>query len=79
MNERYTTDKKAGGTSRRSAAKAKPKAGAGSSVTTVKKTKKPVSRAEKRQKNKEQRNKDYENERKYGDPKTKKFKTLKKL
>lgn len=80
MNERYTTDAKAGGSSRKSAASAKPKSSAASSVVMGSKKKKaPQTKNDKRAAKREQRNKEYEAERKYGDPPTKKFKIAKKL
>lgn len=78
MNERYTTDKKAGGKSRKSAASAKPKSKAASSVVKGGK-KKTVSKVDKRAKKREARDKEYQAERKYGDPPTKRFKRLKKI
>lgn len=77
MNERYTLDKK-GGKSRKSAASSRPKSKAASSVVKGSK-KKTMTRQEKRAKKKELRDKEYQAERKYGDPPTKRFKRLKRL
>lgn len=80
MNERYTTEAKAGGHTRKSAASAKPKANAAASVVMGTKKKKPSKskpQLSKREKKREERNKQYEAERKYGDPPTRKFKILK--
>lgn len=82
MNERYTTDKKRSGNTRRSASSAKPKSAAASSVVTGMKTKKPGKNnkaMDKRSKRREERNKQYEAEKQYGDPPTKKFKIVKRL
>ena len=79
MNERYTTDKKVGGVSRKSASSAKPKAKVSSGVTTVKKTAKTPTRQERKSKRRQTREQQYADERKYGDPKTKKFKIVRRL
>lgn len=80
MNERYTTDTKAGGKSRKSAASAKPKsAAAGSVVQGVKSKKTKKAASDNRSKRKEQREKEYQAEQRYGDPPWKKFKIMKKL
>ena len=79
LNERYTTDLKKGGKSRKSAASAKPKSAAAASVVKASKKKKPVSKAEQRAKKRDAKNKEFEAERAYGDPPTKKFKIMKRL
>lgn len=80
MNERYTTELKSGGHSRKSASSAKPKSSAASSVVIGSKKKKgPKTKAEKREKKREERNRQYEAEQRYGDPPTKKFKIYKRL
>lgn len=79
MNERYTTDKYSGGKSRKSAASAKPKSKAASSVVMGSKKKKPATRSEKRDQKRQARDKEYRAERQYGDPPTARFKRLKKL
>lgn len=80
MNERYTQDRKGG--SRKSAASAKPKSAAASSVTTgVKKSKKSTgsAKANQRAQRRAERDKQAAAERKYGDPPTKSFKRLRKI
>lgn len=79
MNERYTTEAKAGGHTRKSAASAKPKSNAAASVVMGTKKKKSPKKPQKTKRDikREQRNKQYEAEKKYGDPPTRKFKILK--
>lgn len=80
MNERYTTDAKAGGSSRKSAASAKPKSSAASSVVVGAKTKKKNKTAGSNKSTKRQeRERQYRQEQKYGDPPWKKFKIMKRI
>lgn len=83
MNERYTTEAKAGGASRRSASSAKPKSSAAASVVMGTKKKKPAKGKKapltKREQKRKERDKQYEAEKRYGDPPTKKFKICKRL
>lgn len=85
MNERYTTEAKAGGHTRKSAASAKPKSNAAASVVIGAPKKKAAkgkgSKAPqtKREKKREERNRQYEAEKKYGDPPTRQFKIVKRL
>ncbi len=84
MNERYTTEAKAGGVSRKSASSAKPKTAAASSVVMGTKKKKPAKGSNKqpqskREQKRRERDKQYEAEKRFGDPPTKKFKICKRL
>ena len=84
MNERYTTEAKAGGHTRKSAASAKPKSSAAASVVMGSSKKKPAKNAKnqpksKRERKREERNKQYEAERRYGDPPTRAFKIAKRM
>lgn len=80
MNERYTTDKKSVGHSRRSAASAKPKSSAAASVVQGVKTKKSKTQASsKSNSRRQQRERQYEAEKRFGDPPWKKFKIMKRL
>lgn len=79
MNERYTTDKHAG-TTRKSAASAKPKNKAAATVTYGTTKKKPKDRkAEKKAKRKEEAALQRELDRKYYKPDTERYKKLRKI
>ena len=82
QNQRYINRDENFGKSRKSAASAKPKSGAGSSVRTVsRKASKDASksRSEKRAASKQERDRQWEAEQRYGDPPTKKFKIYKRI
>lgn len=84
MNERYTTESKSGGVSRKSASSAKPKSNAAASVVIGTKKKKPAKGSKKapltkREQKRRERDKQYEAEKRYGDPPTKKFKICKRM
>ncbi len=77
MNERYTTDAARTGTSKKSAASAKPKTPAASTVTIVSNKKSPKElKAEKKAREKKERDKMREEESKYYAPPTKRYKLL---
>lgn len=79
MNERYTTDKHTG-VSRKSAASAKPKSKAASSVTVGRSKKTPKERkAEQKQARKEETARQREIDRKYYTPDTPRYKKLRKI